>query len=150
MTATTTTSGPLSQQPLLDPEVSGHWPSKPPQENSNPGSKRKTTDFDVLLKSFRLDSVANLFKKPQKTEGKKVAIYQSRLKALYFTLVYWIPIALSIALLVLNGKGTIIAQNLDVVQNNAFQYAAKVYEMLMQASLGAAILQHRSVAGVGG
>ena len=121
---------------LIDDEQPPHY-QYPVVDSKDPGNvfystqNRLSEYARIILREFQLFSVARLFKSRHASEPKKVAVYQSRIVALLLTLVHWIPVGGALCLLILNGKGIIVAQQIQVSQNNLYQVGAKIFELLM-------------------
>ncbi|KPI42576.1 uncharacterized protein AB675_9559 [Cyphellophora attinorum] len=129
-----------SDKPLLENRSFLRQRSISSAQNSAPEIVSSPNYSTFTLKSFHLHALARLLRIGPGTENKKVAIYHSRLIALILTLTHWVPFGAALTLLVLNSKGIIVADEVDVVQNNLYQFGAKLFELLMQASIATIIL----------
>lgn len=74
------------------------------------------------------------------SEPKKIAIHQSRGTALLRSLVHIAPMAVSLLEIIFNWKGRYVGRTFD--QQSYYQFAAKVHEVAIQASLGSIMLSY--------
>ncbi|KAK5462459.1 hypothetical protein LTS15_002171 [Exophiala xenobiotica] len=93
----------------------------------------------LALRKVKLQILPQLTKWKAQSEEPKVVIYKNRGIAVFSILVHAVPFAGVMALLVLNIN-TFFIGNLSTSAVTAFQFAAKLPELLMQASLADILL----------
>ena len=102
-------------------------------------SKKSASLLRFFLKQIQLQILPELTKWKRAQEQAKVAIYKDRGFALLNTIPHLIPLGGALALIVLNTN-TLVFGNLSTSAVAAFQFAAKLLELTVQASLGAMLL----------
>lgn len=123
------------ETPLLAPSLTSG--SDKPAEH-----KAFSTPKQYLLAAFRslhLHVLPQLTKWRHTHEPKKPAIYRSRKAALLHSFVHLIPLATGTVLVGLNIHGHYIG-DISITSLTAFQFASKLLEILMQASIAAIVL----------
>lgn len=99
----------------------------------------KTHDRFGLLRQFRLQSfacIATLFKSTgcnANTEYRKVALHHNRALAAAYSLLHLVPLTVAITLVILQWTSPLVSYWDDY--STALQFAAKIHELAMQASL---------------
>jgi hypothetical protein len=93
--------------------------------------------FRDVLRAFRLQCVSLIFgrftKWNSKTEYRKVAMHRSRRMAVWHSLLHLLPLSGGIVLLILQWSKYWIGTETNV--STILQFAAKIHELTMQASL---------------
>ena len=118
---------------------------------SAPLPKTKQSLWRTLLQALRLNivySVWSKFRGREHPEPEKVAMYKSRGQALMRCSVHLLPVLAALALVILNitqfyvGGELRGASGQDQQKLAALQFAAKLHELLMLASLGAIVFSY--------
>lgn len=92
------------------------------------------------LKKVKLQILPQLLKWKQDKESAKVVLYKDRGYALLDILPHLVPLAGSLTLIAINTQ-TLFIGNLSTSAVTAFQFAAKLLELTIQASLTTILLQ---------
>ena len=116
--------------------------------------KKFTRSFSYAIKSalrhVHLQVVPQLTKWKNDSEEAKIAIYQSHSIAFLHAVPHLIPLLAIVVLIVLNTNGYFIG-DISTSAASAFQFAAKLLELMIQASLATILLSmvRRHVLGEG-
>lgn len=109
------------------------------QEPDYKASPRSGRYLEPILRLLRLQILPELIKPTNETESKKTALHSSHRTAILFGLLHLLPVTVCILLVTLNFKtffiGTVSTEGLT-----AFQFASKLLEVLIQASITAIVL----------
>lgn len=97
------------------------------------------TYAETLLRNLHLQVTSHVTRLGKAREGPKVAVYKSRKIAILHAVSHVIPCAISIALLVVNYRGTFTG-DVGVTTLTAIQFGAKFLEILIQSSLASIML----------
>jgi hypothetical protein len=102
--------------------------------------KFPSPDIACLLRILHLSLLTSIFRWDDGAERKKVAIYKHKPTAVLQSILHWAPVAASVLLITWNAKGWIASSEMNTIVSNSLQFVAKVFELAMQASLGAIVL----------
>lgn len=101
--------------------------------------------YDIILRSLRLPIIRHFNPWGHQSEPPKVAVFKNRRIALTKCIIHIIPLGAALGLIILNVATTPIS-GYNTTSNSAIQFAAKLLEILMQASLTSvylAFIRHR-------
>ncbi|MCJ1252111.1 hypothetical protein MMC30_009349 [Trapelia coarctata] len=125
----------------------GHVASTKPMQDDKAlprlprGWSRVCHETSLFLRGIGLGIIVTAFHgftQKNFSEPKKIAIHQSRITALLRSLVHIAPIAVALFEIVINWQGRYVGAVFD--KQSYYQFAAKVHEISMQASLASIVL----------
>lgn len=95
----------------------------------------------AVLRSTRFQILTQLTQWKKTREFQKTAIYRSRCAALFHIFIHLIPLAAAMSLATLNIRTTVVG-SVSTNVLTAIQFAAKLLEVLIQASITAVVLAY--------